>query len=200
MTKAKTVEFRSRPRSSSFVLCHYDNLKLKWVAYIHKKKMPRGAHLRLRNAAIKQVLANDACGAIFRGAYNYVRAPRARLTAEVKAANAAARKTTRAAARAAPEAVAARREKARVARLALKARKAAAIAAAAAAAASAAAARPARRTRAATPSGSTARPRLSAAARAALADIVEIRQAGPTTRSRASRGSGLIGGRLMSLY
>lgn len=185
--------------------------------------MPRGAHLRLRNAAIKQVLANDACNAIFTGAYNYTPTSR-RLTPEQKAANAAARRAARAAARAAPEAVAARRAKNNAA----AARRRAALRAAQSAAVSSAVSdflgetisavpHPARRRAPAAPRGTSTRPRGPTAAQRAAqfrSDLAAA-NAGPVTRARASRGAGtmggrrrggammggsLIGGRLMSLY
>lgn len=95
--------------------------------------MPRGANLRLRNAAIKQVLANTRCGNIFARNYQYAPAPpRVRMTLEEKAMRAQARMDARRAARADPDAVLARKERARVARLAAKTRKAMAAANAAA--------------------------------------------------------------------
>jgi len=95
--------------------------------------MPRGENLRLRNAAIKQVLANTRCGNIFASNYRYAPAPpRARMTLEERAMRAQARMDARRAVRADPDAVLARKERARVARLAAKTRKAMAAANAAA--------------------------------------------------------------------
>lgn len=145
--------------------------------------MPRGENLRLRNAAIKQVLANNRCGNIFAYNYRYAPAPpRARMTLEERAMRAQVRMDARRAARAAPEAVAARKEKARVARLALKARKAAA-AANAAAGAAVAAVRRAPRARAPRADPGAAQRQADAeflrAERALVEDLARIERANP---------------------
>lgn len=175
-----------------------------------QKEMPRGAHLRLRNAAIKQVLANDACNAIFTGAYNYTARPRrARLTAAEKAANAAARKARTAAARAAPEAVAARRAKARAAAARRRERKTAAVASAVSdflgsTVSGAVAGMPRKPTRTLTAAQKAARnerDRLRRAAKRQVAAVVAgAGMIGGRRRGAGTMGGAMMGGRYMSLY